>query len=78
MIGFFNMVREINQLQNNIELNEPDHKAKSRKKKKNFSKYSLPIVSSGNIRKRNLSLKDANEEQSKLSNELKGVDKGVK
>ena len=76
MIGFFNMLREINQLQNNIELNEPDYKAKSRKKK--FSKYSLPIVFSGNICKRNLSLKDANEEQSKLSNELKGVDKGVK
>ena len=33
MIGLFNMLREINQLQNNIELNEPDYKAKSRKKK---------------------------------------------
>ena len=51
---------------------------KQKAEKKNFSKYSLPIVFSGNIRKRNLSLKDANEEQSKLSNELKGVDKGVK
>ena len=51
---------------------------KQKAEKKNCSKYSLPIVFSGNIRKRNLSLKDANEEQSKLSNELKGVDKGVK
>ena len=49
---------------NIIKTNELDYKAKTGKSH-SFSKYSLPTVVSRDIHKENLTLKDADEEQSK-------------
>ena len=49
------------QLQNIVKLNELDYKANSAKNY-NFSKYLVPIIFLRGIHKRNLTLKDADEE----------------
>ena len=50
-------LNEINQLQSNMELNELDYKAKSRKKSY-FSKISLPIIFLRNKNTRYLWIED--------------------
>ena len=63
-------LREIMQLQNNIKLDDLEYTAK-REKHYNFCKYSLSIVFLRDIHEGNLSLEDADKEQSQLVNELK-------
>ena len=48
------------------------------KKIYNFTEYSLPIDFSRDINGGYLSLKDANDEQSKYGNKLKSIDRGIK
>ena len=62
-------------IRNNIKSDYLEYPAK-REKYYNFSKYSLPIVFPRSIHKVNLSLEDADEEQSQLVNELKDTDEG--
>ena len=51
---------------NEIKLKKVDYKAKSRKKKNNFSRISLPITFLRNIITEVLSTEDADKEESKL------------
>ena len=44
----------------------------------NLSKYWLPIVFLKDIYERKLTLEETDNEQSKLANELKGIDRNVK
>ena len=63
------------QLQNNIKLDDLEYRVK-REKRYNFSKYSIPIVFQRDIHEGNVSLEDADEEQSQFVNELKDMGKG--
>ena len=59
----------------NLKLDNLEYTA-NRGKHHNFSKYSLLIIFLRNINKENLSLEDANKQQSQLINKLKGMGKG--
>ena len=61
--------KKIKQLQNNVRLDDLTKKTTARGRYYNFSKYSLPIVFTRDIHKRNLSLQDADVEQSQLIHE---------
>ena len=62
-------------IKNNIKSDYLEYQAK-REKYYDFRKYSLPIVFPRSIHKVNLSLEDADEEQSQLVSELKDIDQG--
>ena len=64
------------QLQNNIELNDLEYTSKKRKLY-NFSISSLPDVYLWDIHEENLSLQDADKEQSQLVNKLKDLENRV-
>ena len=68
-------LKEINQLQNSIKLDDLEYTAKSGPNYV-FSIYYLPIVFLRDINERIFSLKHANKEQSYLVNELIDVRKG--
>ena len=61
-------------MQNDIKLDDLEYTSK-RGKRYNFSKCTLPTVFLRHIHDGNLSLKDANEEQGLLANELKDMGK---
>ena len=67
--------KKIKQLQNNVRLDDLTKKTTTRGRYYNFSKYSLPIVFTRDIHKRNLSLQDADVEQSQLIHEWKDMGK---
>ena len=68
-------LKEIMQLKNNIKLDNLGYTTK-RGKIYSFSKYTLPIVFLRDIHEGNLSLEDANKEQTQLGDELKDMSKG--
>ena len=59
-------LKEIMQLKGNIRLDDLEYAAND--KKCSFIEYSLPVVSLRDIHERSFSLKDPDEEQSKLGN----------
>ena len=70
-------LKEINQLQNSIKLNNLNYKVKSGKNY-NFSITSLRSVFLRNIHTGVISIKDAGKEQSKLFKELSNINKSEK
>ena len=74
-LQFHYKLKEIEQLQNNIKLEDLDYTTK-RGKKYGFSKYSLAIAFSRDLYEGNLSLEDAHKEQSDLVEKLSGIKRG--
>ena len=70
-------LKEINQLQNSIKLNNLNYKVKSGKNY-NFSITSLPSIFLRNIHTGVISIKDADKEESKLFKELSNINKSEK
>ena len=74
---FLGRLKEVKQLQNNVDSNELDYKIKSRMNY-NFTEISLPIIWLRNIPTGVWIIEDANKERIKLFKELTDTNKGEK